>query len=57
LLLCEARLLKGDCSLPVTIEHFQSSGGAGHAWHGKLNGGGAPLSIRTSDGNVKIDQL
>jgi DUF4097 and DUF4098 domain-containing protein YvlB len=46
-----------DCTLPVTIEHFQSSGGEGHAWHGKLNGGGAPLSIRTSDGNVKIDQL
>jgi hypothetical protein len=46
-----------DCALPVTIEHFQSSGGEGHAWHGKLNGGGAPLSIRTSDGNVKIDQL
>lgn len=46
-----------DCALPVTIEHFQSSGGAGHDWHGKLNGGGAPLSIRTSDGNVRIDSL
>jgi len=46
-----------DCALPVTIEHFQSSGGAAHDWHGKLNGGGVPLSIRTSDGNVTIDQI
>ena len=46
-----------DCALPVTIDHFQSSGGEGHNWQGKLNGGGTPLSIRTSDGNVKIDQL
>jgi hypothetical protein len=46
-----------DCRLPLTIDHFQSSGGDGHAVHGKLNGGGAPLSIHTSDGNVKIDQL
>ena len=46
-----------DCALPVTMDHFQSSGGEGHNWHGRLNGGGAPLSIRTSDGNVKIDQL
>jgi hypothetical protein len=46
-----------DCALPVTIEHFQSSEGESHNWHGKLNGGGAPLTIRTSDGNVKIDQI
>ncbi len=46
-----------DCTLPVTIEHFQSGGGESHNWHGKINGGGVPLSIRTSDGNVKIDQI
>jgi hypothetical protein len=46
-----------DCSLPLTIDHYQSSGGEGHAFHGKLNGGGAPFSIHTSDGNVKIEQL
>ncbi|MFZ0274886.1 MAG: DUF4097 family beta strand repeat-containing protein [Acidobacteriaceae bacterium] len=45
-----------DCALPLTMDHFDSHGGEGHAWHGKLNGGGTPLSIRTSDGNVKIDQ-
>jgi hypothetical protein len=46
-----------DCSLPLTIDHYQSNGGEGHDFHGKLNGGGAPLSIHTSDGNVKIEQL
>jgi Putative adhesin len=46
-----------DCAFPLTMDHFDSHGGEGHAWHGKLNGGGTPLSIRTSDGNVKIDQL
>jgi hypothetical protein len=46
-----------DCSLPLTIDHYQSSGGEGRAFHGKLNGGGAPFSIHTSDGNVKIEQL
>ncbi|MGB9029773.1 MAG: DUF4097 family beta strand repeat-containing protein [Acidobacteriaceae bacterium] len=46
-----------DCALPLTLDHYQSSGGEGHELHGKLNGGGTPLSIRTSDGNVKIDQI
>jgi Putative adhesin len=45
-----------DCSLPLTIDHYQSSGGEGHDFHGKLNGGGAPFTIHTSDGNVKIEQ-
>jgi Toastrack DUF4097 len=46
-----------ECALPITMDHFESRGGEGHAWHGKLNGGGTPLSIRSSDGNVTIDQL
>jgi hypothetical protein len=25
--------------------------------HGRLNGGGTPLSIHTSDGSVKIEQI
>ena len=45
-----------DCALPLTIDHYQS-GGSGHGLHGKLNGGGAPLTIHTSDGNVRIVQL
>jgi hypothetical protein len=46
-----------DCVLPLTIDHFQSGGGEGHALRGKLNGGGTPLTIHTSDGNVKIEYL
>jgi hypothetical protein len=45
-----------DCVFPVTMDHYQS-GGEGHELHGKLNGGGAPLTIHTSDGNVKIESL
>jgi len=46
-----------DCALPLTLDQFQFHGGEGHALHGKLNGGGTPLSIHTSDGNVKIEEL
>lgn len=45
-----------DCALPLTLDHYQS-GGEGHQLHGKLNGGGAPFTIHTSDGNVRIEQL
>jgi hypothetical protein len=43
-----------DCSLPLTMDHYDSSG---HHLHGRLNGGGTPLSIHTSDGNVRIAAL
>ena len=46
-----------DCTLPLTMDHYQSGGGDGHELHGKLNGGGTPLTIHTSDGNVRIAQL
>jgi hypothetical protein len=46
-----------DCALPLAIEHYQSGGGEGHDLHGKLNGGSVPLTIHTSDGNVKIEQM
>jgi hypothetical protein len=45
-----------DCALPLVMNHYQS-GESGHELHGKLNGGGTPLTIHTSDGNVKIEQL
>ncbi len=45
-----------DCALPLTMDHYQS-GGEGHQLHGKLNGGGTPLTVHTSDGNVKIEYL
>lgn len=44
-----------DCALPLAVDHYQSSGG--HELHGKINGGGTPLTIHTSDGNVRIEQL
>jgi DUF4097 and DUF4098 domain-containing protein YvlB len=46
-----------DCTLPLTMDHYQSGGDQGHQLHGKLNGGGTPLTITTSDGNVKIKSL
>jgi hypothetical protein len=45
-----------DCALPLAMDHYQS-GESGHELRGKLNGGGTPLTIKTSDGNVKIEQL
>ena len=46
-----------DCSLPLTMDHYDSSESSGHSVHGRLNGGGTPLTIRTSDGNVSIAAL
>jgi hypothetical protein len=46
-----------DCTLPLTMDHYQSSGDQSHELRGKLNGGGTPLIIHTSDGNVKIESL
>jgi hypothetical protein len=46
-----------DCTLPLTMDHYQSGGEHGHELRGKLNGGGTPLIIHTSDGNVKIEYL
>jgi Putative adhesin len=45
-----------DCALPLVMDHYQS-GGSDHELRGKLNGGGTPLTINTSDGNVKIEYL
>jgi DUF4097 and DUF4098 domain-containing protein YvlB len=46
-----------DCVLPLAMDNYQSGGRHGIELHGKLNGGGTPLTINTSDGNVKIEQL
>ena len=46
-----------DCALPLIMDHYDSKDGGGHNLHGKLNGGGTPLTIHTSDGSVKIEQL
>jgi hypothetical protein len=46
-----------DCSLPLAMDHYDSRESSGHHLHGRLNGGGTPLSIHTSDGNVRIAAL
>lgn len=46
-----------DCALPLTLDNYNSGGGSHHHLTGHLNGGGAPLSIHTSDGNVSITAL
>lgn len=43
-----------DSSLPLTVEALGSGSGSEHEIHGKLDGGGAPLSIRTSDGSIRL---
>lgn len=43
------------CDLPLTMEGYNSK--SGHDLRGRLNGGGIPLSIHTSDGNVNIAAL
>ena len=40
-----------DCSLPLTMDHYDSRG---NHLQGHLNGGGTPLTVHTSDGNVRI---
>jgi hypothetical protein len=46
-----------NCALPLTTDRYQSGGDHGNELHGKLNGGGTPLTIHTSDGNVRIEKL
>ena len=41
-------------ALPLVVEGFQSKGG--HGIHGKLDGGGAPLQIHTSDGSIRLSR-
>ncbi|HEX3469665.1 MAG TPA: DUF4097 family beta strand repeat-containing protein [Silvibacterium sp.] len=46
-----------DCALPITMDHYDSKSGGGHELRGRMNGGGVPLTIHTSDGNVRIAQI
>ena len=46
-----------DCALPLTMDHYHSNDGEKHELHGRLNGGGTPLTIHTSDGSVRIEQI
>jgi DUF4097 and DUF4098 domain-containing protein YvlB len=46
-----------ECSLPLSMDHYDSREGSGHHLQGKLNAGSVPLTIHTSDGNVTISPL
>ena len=46
-----------DCTLPLTMDHYDSRESSGHRLHGQLNKGGVPFSIHTSDGSVSITSL
>ena len=48
---------KIDCNLPLAMDGFHSGGGSDHSVRGKLNAGGALLSIHTSDGTVHLSSL
>jgi DUF4097 and DUF4098 domain-containing protein YvlB len=45
------------CTLPLTMDHYNSGESGGHHLHGHLNSGGVPFSIHASDGNVSITTL
>jgi len=46
-----------ECKLPLVMDGYDSKSGSGHSLRGRLNGGGVPLAIHTSDGNATIDAL
>jgi hypothetical protein len=46
-----------QCDLPLVMDGFNSKTDSGHNLRGRINGGGVPLSIRTSDGSVTIASM
>ena len=46
-----------ECKLPIVMDGYNSKSDSGHSIRGRLNGGGVPLAIHTSDGNAVIDSL
>jgi len=46
-----------DSSLPLTLDHYNSSESGGHRLRGRLNAGTMPFAIHTSDGNVSLSAL
>lgn len=45
------------CDLPLTMNGYDSSHSSGHNLRGRLNAGGVPLEIHSSDGGVTIAAL
>jgi hypothetical protein len=46
-----------SCTLPITMDGYQSHGDSQHSLRGHLNGGGTPLVIHTRDGNLSVGAL
>lgn len=46
-----------ECALPLTVKDYNSRSGGHHHLAGKLNGGGVPLVVHSSDGSVSITPL
>lgn len=46
-----------QCDLPLVMDGYDSKSDSGHNLRGRINGGGVPLTIHTSDGNVTIASL
>jgi Putative adhesin len=46
-----------QCDLPLVMDGYNSKGDSGHNLRGRINGGGVPLNIHTSDGNVTIASM
>jgi hypothetical protein len=44
------------CALPLALDGYDSKG-SGHHIAGRLNAGGTPLTVHTSDGSVTVDAL
>jgi hypothetical protein len=46
-----------QCDLPLVMDGYDSKTNSGHNLRGRVNGGGVPLNIRTSDGSVTIASM
>lgn len=46
-----------QCDLPLVMDGYDSKSQSGHNLRGRINGGGVPLAIHTSDGNVTIASI
>lgn len=46
-----------QCDLPLVMNGYNSKSDSGHNLRGRINGGGVPLTIHTSDGSVTIASL
>jgi hypothetical protein len=46
-----------QCDLPLVMDGYDSKSDSSHNLRGRVNGGGVPLTIRTSDGSVTIASM